>query len=234
MPSSVFLKSHCAWTHTVWIRLLIEMSSFMINEGTPCAWPHIIAVDQTYVLQLHDVIGHITLGKRFNLKHFHFIKWHHWCHRPKLCSSFVIDFMEQYYWTRLLVKFVIFYIWCCYSIVAYVHLRLRLHLPLQHPSVYNYIDYSSAVDLVALRVDLVCKYRASSDTYRSTLQPSSFIDSGCYPLLKLVKHCLSTTHCSVPNPWSSHCTVQCLRCVRLHCTVAMPRLFNDFAKHFDF
>jgi len=69
----------------------------------------------------------------------------------------------------------------------------------------------SAVGLVALRVDLVCKYRASIDTYRSTLQSSSFIDSGCYPLLKLVKHYLSSTHCSVPDPCSSHCTVQWLR-----------------------
>ena len=47
-----------------------------------------------------------------------------------------------------------------------------------HPSI---IDYSSAVDLVALRVNLVCKYRASRDTYRSTLQSLSFTDSGCYP-----------------------------------------------------
>jgi len=86
-----------------------------------------------------------------------------------------------YYWTRLLAKFiVIFYIWCSYSIVAYVHLLLRLQLQHLPPSAYNYIDYSSAVDLVALRVYLVCKYRASSDTYRSTLQSPSFIDSGCY------------------------------------------------------
>jgi len=49
----LFLKSHCAWTHTVWIRLLIKMSSFMIDEDTPCAWPHIIiAVDHATALQL--------------------------------------------------------------------------------------------------------------------------------------------------------------------------------------
>ena len=88
--------------------------------------------------------------------------------------------MEQDYWTRLLAKFIVtFYSGCYYSIVAYVHLRLRLRLQHLHPSVY-YGDYSSAVDLVALRVDLVCKYRASSDAYRSTVQSSSFIDSGCY------------------------------------------------------
>jgi len=146
----MFLKSHCAWTHTVWIRLLIEMSSFMIDEDTPCAWPHIIiAVDHTYVLQLCDVIGHITLEECFNLKHRYFI--HHWCHRSKQCSSFVIDFMEQHYWTRLLAKFiVIFYVWCCYSIVAYVRLRLRLQLQHLHPSVYNYTDYSFAVVGVAV------------------------------------------------------------------------------------
>jgi len=154
MPSFMFLKSHCAWTHTVWIRLLIEMSSFIIDEGTPCAWSHIIAVDHIYVLQLRDVIVHITLEKCFNLKHCHFIKWHHWCHRPKQCLSFVIDFMEQDYQTRLLAKFiVILYIWCCYFIIAYVHLRLRLQLQHLHPSVYNYIGYSSAVDLDALHCE---------------------------------------------------------------------------------
>jgi len=124
----------------------------------------------------------------------------------------VLNFMEQEIWTRLLAKFtVIFYVWCCYSTVAYVHLRLQLQLQHLHPSVYNYIDYSSAVNLVALHVNLVRKYRASSDTYRSTLQSSSFIDSGCYPLLKLVKRYISSTHCSVPDPWSLHCTVQWLR-----------------------
>ena len=137
------------------------MSSFMIDEDTPCAWPHIIAVDHTYVLQLRDVIGHITLEECFNSKHCHFIKWHHWCHRPKQCSSFVIDFMGQDYWTRLLAKFiVIFYVWCCYSIVTYVHLLLRLQLQHLHPSVY-YTDYSSAVDLVALRFEqcpICCKF----------------------------------------------------------------------------
>jgi len=120
-----------------------------------CSWScYSFAVDYTYVLQLRDVIGHITLEECFNLKHCHFIKWHHWCHSPKQCSSFVIDFMEQDYWTRLLAKFiVILYIWCCYSIVTYVHLRLRLQLQHLHPSVYNYIDYSSAVDLDALHCE---------------------------------------------------------------------------------
>jgi len=48
MPSSMFLKSH-----TVWIRLLIEMLSFIIDEDTPCAWSHIIiAVDHATALQL--------------------------------------------------------------------------------------------------------------------------------------------------------------------------------------
>ena len=58
---------------------------------------------------------------------------------------------------RLLAKFIVFYIWCCYSIVAYVHLRLRLQLQRLHPSVYNYIDYSSAVglDSSTIRVMLV-------------------------------------------------------------------------------
>ena len=66
-----------------------------------------------------------------------------------------------YYWTRLLAKFiVIFYVWCCYSIVTYVHLLLRLQLQHLHPSVY-YTDYSSAVDLVALRFEqcpICCKF----------------------------------------------------------------------------
>ena len=126
-------------THTVWIRLLIKMSSYdwwrhsmCLVAYHNCSWSrYSFAVDHTYVLQLRDVIGHITLEKCFNLKHCHFIEWHHWCHRPKQCSSFVIDFMGQDYWTRLLAKFiVIFYIWCCYSIVAYVHLRLRSQLQL--------------------------------------------------------------------------------------------------------
>jgi len=127
-----------------------------------CSWScYSFAVDHTYVLQLRDVIGHITLEECLNLKHCHFIKWHHWCHRPKQCSSFVINFMEQDYWTRLLAKFiVIFYIWCCYSIIAHVHLRLRLQLQHLHPSVY-YGDYSSAVDLVALRFEqcpICCRF----------------------------------------------------------------------------
>ena len=169
------------------------------------------------MLQLHAVIGHITLEKCFNLKHCPFTKWHHWYHRPKQCSSFVTNFMGQDYWTRLLAKFIVtFYSGCYYFIVAYVHLRLRLRLQYLHPSVY-YGDYSSAVDLVALRVDSVCKYRASSDTYRSTVQSSSFIDSGCYPSTEAGQTLPSSTHCSVPGPWSSHCTVQYLRCVQLHC-----------------
>jgi len=164
--ASLFLKSHCAWTHTVWTWLLSKMSwrhSMCLAAYHNCSWScYSFAVNQTYVLQLHDVIGHITPEKCFNLKHCHFIKWHHWCHRPKLCSSFGIDFMEQDYWTRLLAKFtVIFYIWCCYSIIAYVHLLFRLQLQHLHPSVYNYIDYSSAVDLVALRFEqcpICCRF----------------------------------------------------------------------------
>jgi len=113
--ASLFLKTHCAWTHIIWTWLLSKMSwrhSMCLAAYHNCSWScHSSAVDHTYVLQLHDVIGHITLEECFNLKHCHFIKWHHWCHRPKQCSSFVIDFMEQDYWTRLLAKFiVIFYI----------------------------------------------------------------------------------------------------------------------------
>jgi len=129
----------CSWSHTVHGHILFGHDYWArCHEDTPCAWSHIIiAVDHTYMLQLRDVIGHITLEKCFNLKHCHFIKWHHWCHRPKQCSSFVIDFMGQDYWTRLLAKFiVIFYIWCYYFIVAYVHLRLRLNFNIYiHPSI---------------------------------------------------------------------------------------------------
>jgi len=170
----------CTWTHTVIGCISVPevtlcMDTYCLDEVVDwdvivhdwwrhsmclvayhnCSWScYSFAVDHTYVLQLRDVIGHITLEKCFNLKHCHFIEYHHWCHRQKQCSSFVLNFMEQDYWTRLLAKFiVIFYIWCCYSIVAYVHLRLRLQLQHLHPSVYNYIDYSSAVDLDALHCE---------------------------------------------------------------------------------
>jgi len=154
----------CSWSHTVHKHILFGHDCWArCHEDTPCAWSHIIiAVDHIYVQHLRDVIGHITLEECFNLKHCYFIKWHHCFHRPKQCSSFVTNFMEQDYWTRLLAKsIVIFYIWCCYSIVAYVHLRLRLQLQHLHPSAYNYIDYSSAVDLVALRFEqcpICCKF----------------------------------------------------------------------------
>ena len=147
----------CSWSRT-WIRLYWDVivhdwwrHSMCLVAYHNCSWScYSFAVDHAYVLQLHDVIGHITLEKCFNLKHCHFIEWHHWCHRPKQCSSFVIDFMEQDYRTRLLAKFiVIFYIWCCYSIVAYVHLRLRLQPQHLHPSVYH----SSAVNLDALHCE---------------------------------------------------------------------------------
>ena len=130
---------------------------------------------------------------------------------------FIVNFMEQDYWTRLLVKFiVIFYIKCCYSIIAYVHLRLRLQLQHLHPSVYNYIDYSSAVDLVALCVNLVCKYCASSDTYRSTLQSSSSTDSGCYPSTEAGQNTAPHLH-TVPFPIHDHHTAPCSACVAFIC-----------------
>ena len=123
--ASMFLKSHCAWTHITWTWLLSKMSwrhSMLLAAYHNCSWSRrSSAVDHTYVLQLRDVIGHITLEKCFNLKHCYFIKWHYWCHRPKQCSSFVTNFMEQDYWTRLLAKFIVtFYSGCYHSIVAYV------------------------------------------------------------------------------------------------------------------
>ena len=66
MPPSMFLKSHCAWTHTVWIRLLYWDviiydwwgHSMCLAAYHNCNWScYSFAVDHTYVLQLHDVIG---------------------------------------------------------------------------------------------------------------------------------------------------------------------------------
>ena len=205
-----------SWRHSMCLVTCNCSRSYIRAAATWCDWTH-------------------KLDKCFNLKHCHFIKCHHWCHRPKLCSSFVINFMGQDYWTRLLAKFVvIFYIWCCYSIVAHVHLLLRPRLQHLHPSVY-YGDYSSAVDLVALRVDLVCKYRASSDTYRSTVQSSSFIDSGCYPSTEAGQDTAPHLH-TVPFPIRDHHTAPCSTCVAFNCIAPWqcPRLFSDFAKHFDF
>jgi len=77
----------CAWTHIIWAWLLSKMSwrhSMCLAAYHNCSRScYSFAVDHTYVLQLCDVIGHITLDKCFTLKHCHFIKWHHWCHRPK-------------------------------------------------------------------------------------------------------------------------------------------------------
>jgi len=76
----------CSCSHTVHGHILFGHDCWArCHEDTPCAWSHIIAVDHTHVLQLRDVIGHITLEKWFNLKHCPFTKWHHWCHRPKQC-----------------------------------------------------------------------------------------------------------------------------------------------------
>ena len=106
--ASLFLKSHCAWTHTVWIRLLYWdviiydwwRHSVCLAAYHNCSWLcYSFAVDHTYVLQLRDVIGHITLEECFTLKHCHFIKWHHWCHCQKQCSSFVTNFMS---WDKII------------------------------------------------------------------------------------------------------------------------------------
>jgi len=72
-------------------------------------------------------------------------------------SSIVVTLRDWLHRKRLLAKFIIFYIWCCYSIAAYVRLRIQLHLQHLHRSVYNYIDYSSAVglDSIALRAMLL-------------------------------------------------------------------------------
>ena len=139
--ASVFLKSHCAWTHTVWTWLLSKMSwrhSMCLVAYHNCSWScYSFAADHTHVLQLRDVIGHITLEKCFNLKHCHFIKWHHWCHRPKQRSSFVIDFMGQDYWTRLLAKFV----------VIFLHLMLLLHCRLRSSSSPTTTSTSTSIRL---------------------------------------------------------------------------------------
>ena len=133
-----------------------------------------------------------------------------------ICVPEVTLCMDTDYWTRLLAKFVvIFYISCYHSIVAYVHLRLRLRLQHLHPSVC-YGDYSSAVDLVALRVDLVYKYRASSDTYRSTLQSSSSTDSGCYPSTEAGQDTAPHLH-TVPFLVHDHHTAPCSACVAFIC-----------------
>ena len=66
----------------------------------------------------------------------------------------------------------------------------------------------SAVSLVALRVDLVCKYRASSDAYRSTVQSSSFIDSGCYPSTEAGQNTAPHLH-TVPFLIHDHHTAPC-------------------------
>jgi len=46
MPSSMFLKSHCAWTHTVWTGLLSKMSwrhSMCLVAYHNCSWSYIRA-----------------------------------------------------------------------------------------------------------------------------------------------------------------------------------------------
>ena len=111
------------------------------------------------------------------------------------------------------------------------------------------IDYSSAVDLVALRFEqcpiccrfhcvaskLICKYCASSDTYRSTLQSSSFIDSGCYPSTEAGQNTAPHLH-TVPFLIHDHQTAPCSTCVAFNCIAPWQcsQLFSDFAKHFDF
>jgi len=154
----------CSWSHTVRGHILFGHDCWArCHEDTPCAWPYIIiAVDHATALQL---IIHTCCSYVMWLDTLHWRDVLTWnivtslndiinATVRKQCSSFVINFMEQDYWTRLLAKFiVIFYIWCCYSIVAYVHLRLRLQLQHLHPSIYNYIDYSSAVYLDALHCE---------------------------------------------------------------------------------
>jgi len=149
----------------------------------------------------------------------------------------VLDFMEQDYWTRLLVKFiVIFYIWCCYSIVAYVHLRLRLQLQHPHPSVYNYVDYSFAVGhcassdarfvvgIVALRAMLIVRRRLCN-LHRFLMLPIDWSWSNTTPHVH-----------TVPFLIQDHHTAPCSACVAFICIASWqcPRTFSDFAKHFDF
>ena len=71
----------------------------------------------------------------------------------------------------------------------------------------------SAVDLVALRVDLVCKYRALSDTYRSTLQSSSIPDATTTEAGQNTAPHLHT----VPFPIHDRHTAPCSACVAFIC-----------------
>jgi len=121
-----FLKSLCAWTHILF--------------PSPRAWSHLRCTPMELLPASHymfvDGVRAWTYMEQWSTLH----------RSQSLC---VTNFVRK----RSLAKFIIFYIWCCYSIVAYIHLRLRLHLQHLHPSVYNYIDYSSAVglDSIALR-----------------------------------------------------------------------------------
>ena len=152
MPSSMFLKSHCAWTHTVWIRLLIEISShdgwrhsMCLATYHNCSWScRSFAVDHTYMLQLRDVIGHITLEKCFNLKHCYFIEWHHWCHRPDQCSSSCLTSWNkkvgQDCWTSsstfIYSQYSVILRWCC-QIERLLHLRQQLSSTTIHDYIFN-------------------------------------------------------------------------------------------------
>ena len=155
-------------------------------------------------------------------------------------SSIVVTLRDWLHRKGLLAKVIFFYIWCCYSIVAYVHLRIRyifnfyIHLQL-HRLQFCCRPKCSAVGLVhcassnaRFAVGIVALHYEQCSSFVD--DSATFIVSWCYPLLKLVKHYPSSTHCSWSMIITLHRAVIACFCIA---SWQCPRTFSDFAKHFN-
>ena len=148
----------------------------MIDEGIPCAWPHIIiAVDHAAALQLiiHTCCSYVMWLDTLHWRNV--LTWNIVTSLNDITGATVRTNVHRRAWlhgTRLLDKFVYIHlqpVLCDPSLMlpnrtstsstptTIIHNHPRLHFQHQHPSVYNYIDCSSAVglDSIVLRAMLV-------------------------------------------------------------------------------